>query len=125
MADTVLIGRGKTISEIPREDWEEELRSAPEHIARRLEFMSHEHHLVRNFVVRELPRLGRPISLSDISDTLHLSQARTKGIVEDLERNLFFLVRGDGSEVSWAFPVTADETGHHLVFSSGERLDAA
>ena len=125
MADTILIGRGNTISSIPQKDWEQELRSAPEFISRRLEFMSHDHHLVRNFVVRELPRLGRPISLADISNELHLSRSRTTSIVEDLEKNLFFLVRGNGAEVSWAFPVTAEETGHHLVFGTGERLDAA
>ena len=125
MVDTVLVGRGDTISTIPRRDWEQDLSSAPEFIGRRLEFMSPEHHLVRNFVVRELPRSGRPISLAEISHALHLTQTRTKSIVEDLEKNLFFLVRGNGTEVSWAFPVTAKETGHHLVFSTGERLDAA
>ena len=125
MNDRVLTGQGDTISSIPLRDWEHELSSAPEHIARRLEFMSHDPHSVRNFVVRELPRMGRPIPLANISHALQLSQKRTKSIVEDLERNLFFLVRGDGAEVSWAFPVTAEETGHHLVFSTGERLDAA
>jgi len=125
MADTVLIGRGDTIDSILREKWEHELSSAPETIARRLEFMSREHHRVRNFVVRELPQLGRPISLAEISESLQLTGERTKSIVDDLERNLFFLVRGHGAEVSWAFPVTADDTGHHLVFSTGERLDAA
>ena len=125
MADTVLIGRGDTISDIPLRDWEQELSSAPAFISRRLEFMSHDHHLVRNFVVRELPRSGLPISLAEISYALQLTQTRTKSIVEDLEKNLFFLVRGNGAEVSWAFPVTAEETGHHLVFSTGERLDAA
>lgn len=125
MVDTVLIGRGDAVLEIPRSEWELELGSAPEAISRRLEFMSDEHHLVRNFVVRELPRSGRSISLSDISQALHLSRNRTTSIVVDLEKNLFFLVRGNGAEVSWAFPVTAEETGHHLVFSTGERLDAA
>ena len=125
MADTVLIGRGDSIVHIPQRDWEQELSSAPEQISQRLEFMSHDHHLVRNFVVRELPRLGRPVSLADISDALHLTRERTTSIVEDLEKNLFFLARPEGQEVSWAFPVTAEETGHHLVFSTGERLDAA
>lgn len=125
MVDTVLLGRGEAITSIPRGDWEHELSSAPEAIARRLEFMSPDHHLVRNFVVRELPRLGRPVPLAVISDALNLTRKRTKSVVEDLEKNLFFLVRGDGAEVSWAFPVTAQETGHHLVFSTGERLDAA
>ena len=125
MADTILIGRGDSIESIPLSDWEHELSSAPEGISRRLEFMSRDHHLVRNFVVRELPRQCRPIPLKGISDALHLTQQHTKSIVEDLEKNLFFLVRGNGTEVSWAFPVTAEETGHHLVFSTGERLDAA
>jgi hypothetical protein len=125
MLDTVLIGRGDTISRIPQADWEQELRSAPEGISRRLAFMSNEHHLVRNFVVQELPRLGRSISLSAISHALGISPTRTSAIVEDLERNLFFLARPSGEEVSWAFPVTAEETGHQLVFSTGERLDAA
>lgn len=125
MADTILLGRGDTISSIPQKDWEQELNSAPEHISRRLEFMSPDHHSVRNFVVRELPRLGRPISLAKIAHALNLTQKHTTSIVEDLHKNLFFLVCSDGSEVSWAFPVTAEETGHHLVFSTGERLDAA
>jgi hypothetical protein len=125
MIDTVLIGRGDTISRIPQADWEQELRSAPEGISQRLAFMSNEHHLVRNFVVQELPRLGRSISLSAISHALGISRTRTSAIVEDLERNLFFLVRAGGEEISWAFPVTVEETGHHLVFSTGERLDAA
>jgi hypothetical protein len=63
--------------------------------------------------------------LDAISGALGISRSRTATIVEDLERNLFFLVRADREEVSWAFPVTIDATGHRLVFSTGERLDAA
>jgi hypothetical protein len=43
MTDTVLIGRGNTIIDIPRRDWEHELSSAPEGISRRLAFMSDDH----------------------------------------------------------------------------------
>ena len=125
MTDTVLIGRGNTIGSIPQRDWEQDVISAPERISRRLAFMSHEHHAVRNFVVQELPRLGRPISVRAISHALRIPLPRTSAIVEDLERHLFFLVRRSGEEVSWAFPVTVEDTGHHMVFSTGERLDAA
>ena len=125
VTESVLIGRGDTISRIPQTDWEQEVRSSPEEISQRLAFMSEDHHLVRNFVVRELPRLGRSISLDAISRALGISRPRISTIVEDLERNLFFLVRTDRGEVSWAFPVTISETGHRLVFSTGERLDAA
>ena len=125
MTDTVLIGRGKSIDRIPRAEWEQELKAAPGGIAQRLAFMEADHHRVRNFVVQELPRRGTSISLGAISDALGISPERTATIVADLERNLFFLVRAGGQEVSWAFPVTVDDTGHHLVFSTGERLDAA
>jgi len=98
MTDTVLIGLGDTISSIPRGDWERQLSAAPERISQRLAFMSRDHHLVRNFVVRELPRMGRPISLDIIANALHLSRTDTTSIVEDLERNRFFLVRGNGEK---------------------------
>lgn len=125
MTETVLMGRGDTIRSLPQADWERELSSAPEAIRPRLAFMTKEHHRVRDFVVRELPRLGKPISSDAIAEALGISRARTAAIVEELERNLFFLVRRGGEDVSWAFPVTVEDTGHHLVFSTGERLDAA
>jgi len=125
MPETVLVGRGEHITTISRSEWEQELEDAPAFIRRRLDFMSPEHHAVRNFVVQELPRLGKPVSIDRISQALRLSRKRTTEIVEDLEKNLFFLARRDGPEISWAFPVTVDETQQHLVFSTGERLDAA
>jgi hypothetical protein len=125
MSETILVGHRKQISSIPRSDWERELDDAPELIRRRLDFMSPDHHAVRNFVVREMPIRGQPISVDQISRALQLPVERTAGIVEDLEENLFFLARRKGPEVTWAFPVTIDQTPHHLVFSTGERLDAA
>ncbi len=99
MPETVLIGRGDTIGSIPRAAWEQELRSAPAHIAQRLAFMSKDHHRVRTFVVTELPRRGEPIPLDAISEALGMAEARTAALVDDLEQ--------------------------HLLFSTGERLDAA
>ena len=66
---------------MPRSEWEEELRSAPENIGKRLEFMSAEHHAVRNFVVREMPGRGRPISIEQISCGVGLPYERTTAIV--------------------------------------------
>ncbi len=87
--------------------------------------MSEDHHRVRNFVVTELPRTGEPLGLASISRHLNLSLAQVRVLVEELERGLFFLVRNAQGAVSWAFPVTVDETPHHLAFSTGERLNAA
>jgi hypothetical protein len=123
--EIVLSGIESEIARIPAGDWKRELAGAPERISRRLDFMSGDHHRVRNFVVAELPQIGEPIEPAVISDTLHLSPAKTARILDDLEKNLFFLVRNERGEVSWAFPVTTDQTPHRLVFRTGERLNAA
>jgi hypothetical protein len=125
MKDVILVGRGREISELPRAEWEARLSAAPERIARRLDFMSAEHHMVRNFAVTELPRSGRPLRPDFIARGLGLAHARVNTILDDLERHLFFLVRNGEGEVSWAFPVTTDETPHRLRFSTGEQVYAA
>jgi hypothetical protein len=91
----------------------------------RLGFLSEEHHLVRNFVVRELPQRGEPLSPEFISEQLNLSLARVRAILEDLEKNLTFLYRNKQGRVAWAYPVTADETPHKITFSTGERINSA
>jgi len=87
--------------------------------------MSEKHHLVRYYVVRELPRTGKPIQPESISQDLKLPLAQVGTILDELERNLFFLVRNGQGAVSWAYPVTVDRTPHELTFSTGERLYGA
>jgi hypothetical protein len=125
MAESVLLGRGKQIASIPRSAWEGHLAQAPEHSRKRLAFMTEAHHQVRYFVVRELPRYGRPIPPSYIAQGLGLSGERVAQILDELERNLVFLVRNKRGEVAWAFPVTAEKTPHQIFFSSGEQISAA
>ena len=125
MNETILLGQGRQITGIPRREWEKHLAAAPEHGKSRLNFMSEEHHLVRYFVVRELPRVGEPIRPEFIAKALKLPLDRTNAILDELEKNLFFLVRNEQGAVSWAFPVTVDPTPHHLTFSTGEQVYAA
>ena len=127
MSATILKGVDSGVIEEPEATWEEHLARAPEEFQKLLRFMSEEHHRVRYYVVEELPRCGRPLAPEAIARALGLSEARVKAILEELEKNLFFLVRDEDGAVSWAFPVTVTGTGtpHHLHFSTGERLDAA
>jgi hypothetical protein len=91
-----------------------------------LAFMTPPHHTVRNFVVRELPRnSGRPLSATQIASALGWQPELVAGLLADLEKHLFFLVRNARGAVSWAFPVTCDRTPHRLQFSSGERIFGA
>jgi hypothetical protein len=125
MNDVILIGRQERILEVPAEHWRKHLagmRSPSE----RLSFMTSDHHLVRNFVVRELPRnQGRPLNPQGISSRLQLPLSTVISILDDLEQHLFFLVRNEARQVSWAFPVTSEITPHWVRFSSGECIFAA
>jgi hypothetical protein len=126
MKDSILIGRQEKIHKVSAEDWRNHLARARQHSQVRLSFMTVDHHRVRNFVVRELPcNQGKPLSAVEISQRLNLPIARVATTLEELQKNLFFLVLNDASEVSWAFPVTSDWTPHHLILSSGEEIFAA
>jgi hypothetical protein len=87
--------------------------------------MSEDHHRVRDFAVRELPRVGQPLSPAYIAQELDLPLARAIAILDELEKNMTFLFRCDGESVTWAYPVTVDRTPHRVRFSSGEQVYAA
>ena len=125
MSNFILAGHGRAITRLPQEVWKAKVKSGHKHTDPVLAFMSDDHHQVRNFVVRELPRLGKPIPPGTIAERLGLSQDRAIQILDDLEKNLFFLWRNLSGEVVWAYPVTVETTPHAITFKSGERLYAA
>ena len=134
MEDKVLIGEGPDFRRISTEAWKQALEKAPGRIAPRLEFMGEEHHLVRNFVVRRLPAAGREgLPPEFIARALNLSMDRCEFLLDELERNLFFLVRDPwrqknhdaAGHVTWAFPVTVEPTPHRIRFSTGESIYGA
>jgi hypothetical protein len=125
LSETILRGQGRQISEIPRALWEAHLAQIPQHSGERLSFMSEQHHRVRYFAVRELPRAGQPLSPQYIAQGLSLPTEQVNTILDDLEKHLTFLVRNEAGAVAWAYPVTVEQTPHALTFSSGERLYGA
>lgn len=125
MPEHVFIGKEREIIATPRNLWEEGVRGRVPLVKARLEFMSESHHLVRNFVVRELPKKRKPLPPEFISEHLNLPKAQVISILEDLEKALTFLYRNTRGEVAWAYPVTVDETPHKITFNTGERINAA
>jgi hypothetical protein len=126
MLDVIRLGRGKKVLEMPVEEWKKGLEGAKVKIPERLAFMTPDHHRVRNFAARELPRNGgKPLTPAAISQGLELAPEKVAAILDELEKNLFFLVRDEEGSVNWAFTVTSDRTAHRLSFSSGERLYGA
>jgi hypothetical protein len=125
MSEKILLGQRDQIIEIPRTDWEQGVSAYAQQIPARLDFMSADHHRVRNFAVRELPNVRGPLSPEFIADKLNLPVDRVKIILEDLEKHLTFLFRNEQGAVAWAYPVTTDTTPHQVTFDTGEQLHAA
>lgn len=125
MQEQVLIGKGREITGIPHNVWEEGIRGKVPLVQGRLAFMSGAHHLIRNFVVRELPKMRKPLSPELISEHLNLPKGQVASILEELEKHLTFLYRNNRGEVIWAYPVTVAETPHQATFSTGEQIHAA
>jgi hypothetical protein len=123
--ERILLGRSQEIIEIPAAVWKGHLAQIPQHSQARLSFMTEAHHQVRTLVVKELATRQKPIRPEFISERLELPLAQVKGILEELEEKLFFLVRDGQGAVAWAYPVTVEPTPHRLHFSSGERLYGA
>jgi len=105
--------------------WRRKIAGNAKKVEARLGFMSEEHHMVRNFVVRELPRVGTPLSPEFIAHELNLSVDRVKVILDKLEKRLTFLFRNEQGAVAWAYPVTVDNTPHYATFSTGEQVYSA
>lgn len=87
--------------------------------------MTDEHHRVRDFVVRELPRIAEPVSPEVIGQSLNLEPDVLVPILDELEQKLTFLFRNQLGSVTWAYPVTVEKTPHSITFSSGEQIYAA
>ena len=116
MKDGLLMGMERHIVPVPGAVWKGHLSKSAQHGRDRLGFMSEEHHRVRDFVVLELPQVGEPLSPSYIAQRVGLPQERVRVILDELEKGMTFLFRGDGEAVTWAYPVTLDETPHHVTF---------
>lgn len=120
MKDSLLLGLGRYMIPIPRMLWERLVKAQARKTRARLAFMSEDHHRVRDFAVLELARSGAPLAPEAIAAALELAVPRVVSILEELEKHLTFVFRGDQRVVTWAYPVTVDETPHHASFGTGE-----
>ena len=124
MKDKLFLGIGKYMIVIPRL-FIPILSFIAKKIAKRMEAtlhraMSKEHHVVHDFVVKELPCVGTPVSPEFISEKLSLPVDRVRKILRKLERLILLDIDEQGA-VTWAYPVTVVKTPHHATLSSGEQ----
>ena len=125
MNKNLLLGLGRYFLRIPRPIWQQEVTRSARAAEKSLAFMTADHHRVRDYVVREMPRIAAPIAPETIAQDLNLLLERVIPILEELERNLTFLYRDQQGAVIWAYPVTVEKTPHQVTFSTGEQIYAA
>ena len=125
MKTNSLLGLGRFMIPVPAILGQRTLRSkARKERARLASIRSKEHHLVHDFVTREIPRVGEPISPEFIGQRLNMTVDRINAILDELEKKLI-LFRDGQEAVVWSDPVTAAQTPHHFTFSTGEQGYAA
>ncbi len=117
---SLLLGLGRFMIPIPPILWQRAMRANDRKIRASLGFMTEEHHRVRDFVVTELSRTDAPLTAELIGTRLHLPADRVGAILDELEQRMTFLFRSRPAAVTWAYPVTIDETPHRAAFSTGE-----
>lgn len=125
MGNRLMAGVWRYVLGVPPFLWEKQIAGAVQKVKHSTGFMSAEHRLVHHYVVRELPRYGKPMPPDLVARELGLGLERVVEILEDLERHLTFVYRDTAGRVIWAYPVTVAETPHSITFQSGERLYAA
>ncbi len=123
--DPLLLGVWRYLLPLPPAVWNGQVEANGRHMAEALAFMTADHHRVRNYAVVELPRRARPLEPEDFAGALDLPLERVVRILDELEAHMTFLYRTNGRAVDWAYPVSIGPTPHHVVFSSGESIDAA
>lgn len=125
MSNNLMLGIGRWMLPLPPLFWHRHVSRGAQHLKASLGFMSPQHHLVRDFAVRELPRFGKPMPPELIGQSLNLPLAQVKTILDDLERHMTFLFRNEEGAVTWAYPVTVERTPHRINLSTGEQVYAA
>ncbi len=125
MANSLRIRIGKYFLPLPAAVWRRLIGRAADRTRAAGRRLSSEHRAVQHFAVREITRLAEPLTPAAIAAGTGVAPADVDAILAELERKMTFLWRDPRGRVTWAYPVTAESTPHHMAFTSGERLDAA
>lgn len=124
MFDRILLGVGHRMVPVPECLFRSIVRRAAGKLARRPDLESDERR-VQHFAVREIPRRREAIAPEVIAAELGLSLGEVSLILDELERRMTYLCRRGGENVTWAYPVTAEQTPHQVRIDGGAAFSAA
>ena len=124
MFETVLLGIGKRMIPVPEAIFRSMLKRDVKKLASR-PALEPDQRRVQHFAVREIPRRRRAIAPEVFAAELDLPIEEILQILDELERRMTFVCRRGGEDVSWAYPVTSDETPHRVRIDGGAAFSAA
>ena len=91
MNKSLLLGVWRFLLRLPPPIWQQEVERSARASEKSLAFMTADHHKIRDFVVRELPRYAKPIPPEAIAQSLFMGLERVVAILDELEKNMTFL----------------------------------
>ena len=91
MNKSLLLGIGRLFLRVPRPIWQQEVARGARSAEKSLAFMTENHHKVRDFAVREMPRIAEPITPETIAQNLSIELEQVISILDELEKKLTFL----------------------------------
>jgi hypothetical protein len=124
MFERVLLGLGRRMVPVPEVLFRPMVQRDANKLAKRPPLEPDERR-VQHFAVREIPRRCEAIAPEVFAAQLGLSLEQVSQILDELERLMTYLCRRGGEDVSWAYPVTADETPHQVRIDGGAAFSAA
>ena len=118
MNKSLLLGFRRFLLRIPRPIWQQEVARSVRASEKSLAFMTADHHRVRDFVVRELPRIAEPIPPETIAQRLDMELGKVISILDELEKNMTFLYRNEAGCSDLGLPGDSgtNAPSHHLQY---------
>ena len=121
----MLMGIGRFMIPIPQVISNRRLEKGASGARAKAELLSEEERQVHYFVVKKMAVAKEPITAELVSEELGIEVNRVEEIIDKLEGMKTFLYRSDSKGITWAYPLSLDNTGHEISVSTGERFFAA
>jgi hypothetical protein len=87
--------------------------------------LSREERRVHHFIVMKMAVVKDPITTELIASEMGMPKDQVHQIIDKLENLKTFIYRGDGKGITWAYPLSLEDTGFRMTASSGEQFFAA
>lgn len=125
MSNKLMLGLWRYVLHVPPFIWQKQIEKGKRRFEKEYGKMPTDFRNVHHFVVRELPRIGKPLPEGMIAGELGIAIDRVRTALDYLEKRMTYLYRNKAGEVIWAYPVTVEKTPHRIAFNTGEELYAA